>query len=419
MKDIYYYCVGESHKATEKPCQDCAWAESSDSLSMAIVCDGHGGERYFRSQLGSKYAVDITKSAVRAFVESMAESSFNNEGRASVFSGEPFTSYIEVNASESQIASKAHKALTWLFSSIISQWNIAIAKDARKRNLSEWEKEHVEQKYIDEFLASREKEDATFEKTYGCTLMAYVQTPEYWFAFHIGDGKCVFMNVNNGQLECSQPIPWDDACFLNKTTSLCDSQALSEFRYCYQGDGHFPLAVFLGSDGMDDSYGDGENLNNFYIKLYKQIIKSGEMEAYNVLKRDLPQISAKGSRDDMSVASIYSETGFKELFKILTAYQIRLCQEQISASIERANQMQEKINAFGDPSNLDKGQKINLDYAVKDRDKAQAAIQKATKRMKELHEEQERFERGSQKMKPKSKLSIKEQKTLSGIKKKK
>ena len=53
MNCIEQHCQGESHKSNNKPCQDCAYAESSDLLSMAIVCDGHGGERYFRSHYGA------------------------------------------------------------------------------------------------------------------------------------------------------------------------------------------------------------------------------------------------------------------------------------------------------------------------------------------------------------------------------
>ena len=69
MKSIFHFCPGESHKSTNKPCQDCAYAEDSEQLSMAIVSDGHGGERYFRSQIGSKIAVDVTKEAIKFFVE--------------------------------------------------------------------------------------------------------------------------------------------------------------------------------------------------------------------------------------------------------------------------------------------------------------------------------------------------------------
>lgn len=71
--------------------------------------------------------------------------------------------------------------------------------------------------------------------------MCYVATKSYWFAFHIGDGKCIAYDIEGNWYE---PIPWDDRCFLNKTTSLCDSIALDEFRYCYSGTGQLPIAIF-------------------------------------------------------------------------------------------------------------------------------------------------------------------------------
>lgn len=379
METIYHYCQGESHKSTEKPCQDFALAEKTDLYSVAIVCDGHGGERYFRSQYGSEFAVKITRDAIGKFIESMSESTLN-EGKANVFAGAPFTAYSSATATEESLDGGAHKALRWLFSSIISQWNDAIANHAQENDLDEWEQNHVEEKYKEEFQQKRTQPDATYEKTYGCTLMAYVQTPDYWFAFHLGDGKCVAMKKTEEGLVCWHPIPWDDKCFLNKTTSICDSEALDEFRYCYQGDGEFPLAVFLGSDGMDDSYGDGDNLNNFYIELYKLILNKGKESALKELVRDLPLISAKGSKDDMSVAAVYEDENIVDIFNLLTSYQMKKFDDQEAASNEKITQLTQKIASFGDPETLDRNAQINRSYAEKDLEKVNLLAERIRKR---------------------------------------
>ena len=385
MDSLYHYCQGESHKSTEKPCQDCAWAESSESLSMAIVCDGHGGEPYFRSQYGSEYAVEIAKKAIRSFVDSMEESSFTVKGKRSVFEDKPFTDYGTNDGKEHGIDNHAHKALVWLFSSIISQWNDRIAKDACERDLDEWEQIHVDQKYKDDFQAKRSDPSATFEKIYGCTLMAYVQTPSYWFAFHIGDGKCVTLHMEGDGVEFKQPIPWDERCSLNKTTSLCDSHVLEEFRYCYQGDGKFPRAVFLGSDGMDDSYGDGDNLYNFYVQLFKIIIRKGKDKAFDELKKSLPIISKRGSKDDMSVACVYDDTALNAMFFSLTDYQMAKLNEQLNGIEEKIAQLTDKIENFGNPSDQ-KGQ-IELEYAKKDLDRADEQSKRNKTRIKTLKTE--------------------------------
>ena len=91
MDNIHHFCQGDSHKVTNKPCQDYAYSESNEYLSMAIVSDGHGGERYFRSQIGSELAVNITKEAIRNFVCSMEEASLNDKNTLSVFEDAPFT----------------------------------------------------------------------------------------------------------------------------------------------------------------------------------------------------------------------------------------------------------------------------------------------------------------------------------------
>ena len=391
MNCIEQHCQGESHKSNNKPCQDCAFAESNDLLSMAIVCDGHGGERYFRSHYGAEFATEITQKAITEFVKNMADSTFTLSEGKSVFDGASFTAYSAATATDEQMESRAHKSLKWLFSSIISQWNEKIAKHAKETELSDWELSNVDEKYRNEFLCEREKDDATFEKTYGCTLMAYVQTSDYWFAFHLGDGKCVSMRVVEDRLVCEQPIPWDERCFLNKTTSLCDSNALEEFRYCYQGDGQFPLAMFLGSDGMDDSYGDGYNLYNFYIQLFKIIIRNGVEKANKELKKTLPVISKMGSKDDMSVACVFDDTNLTASFFKLTQYQKRELESSLNKVEDTIMELKKKIESVVTPEALDRGQQINFEYAQKDLEKAKEKAIKITRKLRVIKGEETKY----------------------------
>ena len=182
MKDLYRFCAGDSHIKAGKPCQDYARSMTNELCSMAIVSDGHGGERYFRSNIGSEYAVKITRKAIDEFVKEM------NNQEACLFENKAFTTS---ESDTEKTNEKINQALRWLFSSIICQWNIAITEHALNNGLSKWELEHVDEKYLTEFENKRKETDSTFEKTYGCTLMAYVHTSSYWFAFQIGDGKCV------------------------------------------------------------------------------------------------------------------------------------------------------------------------------------------------------------------------------------
>ena len=374
MKDLYRFCVGDSHILTGKPCQDCARSITNELYSMAIVSDGHGGERYFRSNIGSEYAVRITRDAVDEFVKEM-----NNQDSC-IFANKAFTT------SESD-GRKTNDALRWLFSSIICRWNIAITEHALNNGLSKWELENLDEKYLTEFENKRKEPDASFEKTYGCTLMAYVQTSSYWFAFQIGDGKCVSLTKALDKLECTKPIPWDERCFLNKTTSLCDSQAIDGFRYCYQGDGNFPLAVFLGSDGMDDTYGDEEGLYNFYIELYKLILQKGAKEAKRELKKSLPFISKHGSKDDMSIACVYDDSNSAEFLKLLVEYQVCQIEIELHEVGDKINQLNEKIAVLNLKTDLNQSEKIELSYTQKDLDKLIGKLSKLNDKKMKLSNE--------------------------------
>jgi hypothetical protein len=353
IESYNFSCQGESHKADDKPCQDASFSTVYDNgLAMAIVCDGHGGERYFRSDVGARMATEVIRDSVKTFVENVDKGMFVGQ---SLTAEEAITSE-EVIKKQKPI----DKAFRQLFSSIIYQWNQRIAEHAANTAISEWEQEHVPQKYLDELHTSE-----TFEKLYGCTLMVYVQTPEYWFAFHLGDGKCV--SFQHSPL-WTMPIPWDERCFLNKTTSLCDSNAINEFRYCYEGDGTFPMAVFLGSDGMDDSFGEDPNLVNFYIQVVKMLVTEGKEATIASIESDLPQLSKIGSKDDMSVAFIYNIEALKAHITDFIQYQIDLVKDSIHQTDERISSLDEKLITL---ENLtDEKSRIDADYARQDIERA-------------------------------------------------
>jgi serine/threonine protein phosphatase PrpC len=336
MKGIHYTCQGESHKATNKICQDYSSIFIDDNYSIAVVCDGHGGDRYFRSDIGAQMAADVTTECVKEF---LAECSKD------VFSGIPFTQKesleTEINGGLMQKASRQDNAFRQLFSSIIYRWRECILEHAKTHPLSEHEKESLKQDYIDAF----NRQDSS-EKNYGCTLMCYVCSNLFWMAFHIGDGKCISFDKDGNY---NEPIPWDERCFLNKTTSLCDENALDQFRYCYCGDGTHPVAVFLGSDGIDDSFGETNNLINFYAQIIKLLAKSSLEEAQAELESTLPKLSKLGSQDDMSVACIYDETSIQSISVAVTRLQQKFIEEKIKnlddiIDSNKKKMEQEKIN---------------------------------------------------------------------------
>ena len=287
MKAFNHTCIGESHIKSGKVCQDYSLSINLDGLTAAIVCDGHGSKRYFRSDVGAKSAAETTAELIVKFVNDFDKSSIICKPFTQCFA-KTDTKYTENELSQ---------IFEQLFKAIVTTWYQKIEKHANEHPLTEKERELCEPEWIAEF-----ENGIKIEKSYGCTLMAAVFTPDYWLAFHIGDGKMIALQQNP---IFSEPVPWDERCFLNKTTSLCDTEPLNEFRYCYCGDGSRPDAIFLGSDGIDDTFGEGENLAEFYIKIAKEVATNGMEKTLNEIKELLPELSKRGSQDDMSLAMVF------------------------------------------------------------------------------------------------------------------
>lgn len=360
-------CQGESHKATEKPCQDYShsYAESNGT-AWAIVCDGHGGERYFRSQDGARLAVEVTENAVRSFVQNVD---------VSLFKDQPYTPVGPIRPGKDDEEEPVNKELDTfrqLFSNILYTWKEKINEHAEANPINEWEQNHVKEEYLKEFeeqMAKDKDQRTTLDKMYGCTLMAYVQTPHYWFAFHLGDGKMIAYKIDNGEIQWFEPVPWDDRCFLNKTTSICDTDALNEFRYCYDGTGTFPIAVFLGSDGLDDSFGEETNLVNFYIQVIKMLVKDGIETTQKSLEETLPQLSKIGSKDDMSVASIFNLDELNANIRLFLGWQLSLVGNRLEKVSQHISSLKEKCEALEMTYKTDKkdyNSLIELTYVLKD-----------------------------------------------------
>ena len=364
MKHFSFSCQGASHIVSEKPCQDSSASYSEDGLSIIVVADGHGGEHYFRSDIGSKICVEVTINAIKQFV------SLND---TSIFHGCPFTQVGPLNGDCSlDKLQDVDNALRRLFASIILAWNQEIEKYTLNNPPTELELEKVAPEYINSLT-----QGAALEKIYGCTLMAYVQTPEFWFAFHLGDGKCVSFHQDD-PIIWKEPIPWDEKCFLNKTTSICDSEALDEFRYCYQGDGHYPAAIFLGSDGMDDSFGPIENLVDFYMQVIKLLSKDEEAATKSIIET-LPILSKRGSQDDMSVAFVYDSAAINNMLPVLIRSQIESIENQVNDIGNKIRELQSKLEVIADAT--DNKSEIERNYAANDIERYNATLERLNNKL--------------------------------------
>lgn len=258
--------IGASHIKSGTVCQDCSQSCEKTECRLVVVCDGHGGADYCRSDRGSKLA------AV-AFMDCMENPNL--------------IAALSAAATEKQRKSRIEQ----LIKSIIARWNSLVEQDMRQHPFDEDELSGVSEKARRRYEAGERLQAA-----YGTTLIGAVLAEDFWLGLQIGDGKCVVVSENG---EFTQPIPWDEECFLNVTTSLCDENAAKEFRFCFSRT--LPAAVFIGSDGIDDCFAGDERLYDFYRVTLKSFAQTNVETAVAQLKEYLPTLSEKGSGDDMSV----------------------------------------------------------------------------------------------------------------------
>ena len=273
--------IGASHIKSGKPCQDYSFSSYGEKFAVAIVCDGHGGDKYVRSEIGSKLATDICNEAIKSL----------------------FGKRIDNQTTMAKFQPNAEATLQQLASFIIFKWREAVEAHFTTQPFTPAEFEHLS----DKDKASLSKPDG-WVSAYGTTLIAAIRTSEFWFGLHIGDGKCVAVSESDDFL---QPIPWDDKCFLNATTSLCDEKALERFRVFFSTE-NLPKAIFVASDGVDDTFGTDEALHGFYKSVMQLFTEKPFDEAKAELQSFLPGLSAKGSQDDISIAGILFNKAVKK-----------------------------------------------------------------------------------------------------------
>lgn len=256
---------GSSHILANKPCQDYAASYHAKTYSIGIIADGHGSDRYFRSERGAKYAVETTMVVLKEFLS-------NTRNMSCLPNGDW----------QKQIAS-----------SIITRWNDKIEQDKTNEPFTNEELALLIDSERQQIVTDR------WQSVYGTTLIAIVRTHNSFLGLQIGDGKCVTIDAE-GQPQ--QPIPWDDRCYLNQTTSLCDSNAISLFRFVYLTE-NLPVASFVASDGVDDTYTTDERLYAFYQALWKMLQDNPDAAVADV-QSFLPKMSEQGSHDDISIAGV-------------------------------------------------------------------------------------------------------------------
>lgn len=369
--------LGASHIKHNKPCQDASysWHNDDNTVQIAIVCDGHGGDTYVRSDRGSKLAAEIAAKYLRQMSEKpevYGKLFFEKSGAVTARPISARKVLDPKNLSETEQTFQRQdeqfkrqylqnkdqdKVLQDIFKALWEEWLEAIQQDAENDPFTDYEKGMLGENRI--------------AKAYGSTLLAFMRTPYYWFAFQIGDGK--MLSCDN-TLTWKEPVPWDCNCFLNMTTSLCYSNPLPYFRYAYDGQGNFPMAVIMGSDGLDDSWVSMANLQDFYAQTLRIFNEHGYETTVTELADYLSDLSKKGSHDDMSMSGIIDLSLIpealnmyklrKEGLRLQSEFQTR--QKELEKNKADVKAAEDKLSEADKQINICKQQLVDINKRITD-----------------------------------------------------
>lgn len=267
---------GYSHILCDKECQDNSISWQEKQYDAVVVCDGHGGDKYFRSAIGSRFACEAGKTMISSFME--------------------------------QVLSRDELKTSW--DTLFSQLEISI--------INEWNK-LVERHFLDnpfesdarfEMLADEDKHSlySSYVKAYGSTFIAAVLTDRHLFVLKLGDGNVCVLNGQYkvcllDKIRCELS---DDQLQFNLTTSLCNSDAAKSFKHCKIPSNKINkiYGVLLSSDGVINSFSTEEAYVAFVENVFKGFQEQKLSDAKQELADFLPELSKKGSGDDLSIAVI-------------------------------------------------------------------------------------------------------------------
>jgi len=194
-----------------------------------------------------------------------------------------------------------NQVILQLKKSILCRWNALVHEHMENNPFTESDYNGIEQRYAERYRAGEYAEQA-----YGATLIAVLRTASFVLVLQIGDGSCVIADKDG---VFSRPVPEDERCFLNATTSICDDDVIDADKCRHYYSGSLPAAIMIGSDGIDDSYVTHERINEFYKAVLNLFVQKGEKTAKKEIAQYLPELTEKGSRDDISIGVIIEREG--------------------------------------------------------------------------------------------------------------
>ena len=263
---------GGDHEKQAMPCQDTSGYWNGNNCTIIAVADGHGSSQHFRSNIGSKIAVEVSIRILKKKIQSRG-----------------FIPRLQKEGLDGLVA---------ISDEIVDEWDKAVEEYELSNPTSEMEKSFI-------------KGSDNPHTKYGCTLIVLAKTAEVTLAIQIGDGH-VYAIGSNGEI-FSNLIDEDPFCASNITSSLCDNPK-NRFRY-YLDFNEKNKGFLLCSDGFYNSYGEPQDCTHEILRIFSVIDSDFEWNL-NVIPR-VNDLANNYSGDDVSIAVLCNEDSNFQLFEAL------------------------------------------------------------------------------------------------------
>jgi len=270
---------GASHRRSGAPNQDAIlwWSPAPEGPPIALVLsDGHGSDKSFRSEIGSRLAVETTMALLRELL--------------GVLSRSPHLSAVKRTAEER------------LPQEIVRGWQAAVDAHLAEHPLTDEELARLEEKRG--AAACREVMDHP-HLAYGATVLAALVARTFMLFVQLGDGDILLVPDGGGVL---RPMARDPRLIANETTSLCMARAWEEVQLRFQAsDGGLPALILLATDGYANSFVNEAAFLQVGTDLLAIMQEDGAQAVEANLGSWLEEASAAGSGDDISLGILYRD----------------------------------------------------------------------------------------------------------------
>lgn len=261
---------GASHHRVGLPNQDALYIARPDACLPLIVAlaDGHGSSKSFRSDCGSRLAVES----------------------AQAICGTLF--------SLPTLLQQKRWAEEHLPRELVRYWRAAVEQDLAERPFTP--------EALSALNATEQRQVESHPLlAYGSTLLAVVVASSFILYLQLGDGDLLTVSAKG---EVERPIPKDSRLIANETTSLCSAQAWNEVQVRFQTLAGTPPALILAAtDGYANAYRDEASFQQVARDFWTLLHDEGEAVVKPHLEEWLNEASQQGSGDDITVGIIWRQ----------------------------------------------------------------------------------------------------------------